>query len=387
MREGKAFVGAVSPRRLLVVEREPTPYKVDLWNASHADGRLSVRVLFSVNRDWSPQLGHLYEEFPEITFAHESVSGRGIKASLHFVAKFLDSFVRWRPHIVYVTGYSHLPGMLAIVMCLLTRTPYVMFSDALNISPATTLLGRVKQGLRDAVRRIVFCTTRAMLVCGSHGRTSTILAGCPPEKVLDFPYVVDVERLRSDTPPAVPEACRMDLDSGRIVVLFSGRMIPRKGLPTLLKALSKLSKESSWILWCEGEGPERVRYEALARELVIADRCRFLGFCQMSLHSWLMRNTRIVVVPSLEDRWGIVVDEAMQLGKIVVSTNKTGSAIDRIVNGRSGVVVAAGDADALAAAIAPWVRGGDGGVVGSEAIKVASRYTPRKNSDILCALS
>ena len=130
-----------------------------------------------------------------------------------------------------------------------------------------------------------------------------------------------------------------------------------------------------------------MRYEALARELVIAERCRFLGFCQMSLHSWLMRNARIVVVPSLEDRWGIVVDEAMQLGKIVVSTNKTGSAIDRIVNGRSGVVVAAGDADALAAAIVPWFRGGDGGVVASEAIKVASRYTPRKNSDTLLALS
>ena len=50
-----------------------------------------------------------------------------------------------------------------------------------------------------------------------------------------------------------------------------------------------------------------------------------LGFNQYKTHSWLIRNSDIVIVPSHEDNWGIVVDEGLKLNKLVISTYSTGS--------------------------------------------------------------
>ena len=54
------------------------------------------------------------------------------------------------------------------------------------------------------------------------------------------------------------------------------------------------------------------------------------------MHSWLIRNSDIVIVPSHEDNWGIVVDEGLKLNKMVISTYATGSAVTLIENGVNG---------------------------------------------------
>jgi len=54
------------------------------------------------------------------------------------------------------------------------------------------------------------------------------------------------------------------------------------------------------------------------------------------MHSWLIRNSDIVIIPSHEDNWGIVVDEGLKLNKMVISTYATGSAVTLIENGVNG---------------------------------------------------
>jgi len=177
-----------------------------------------------------------------------------------------------------------------------------------------------------------------MLVCGKLGVESAIKSGCPKKKILDFPYVVDEKRLTSDVPSSIPLGCLNDLEY-KVVILFSGRLIERKGLPVLLNAYSVVAKNSDdVVLWVEGQGPEQQKYLNLAESLNLSNRIRFLGFCQFDMHSWLIRNASIIVVPSLQDNWGIVVDEGLTLRKIVISTANTGSAIDRIIHGINGYI-------------------------------------------------
>jgi glycosyltransferase involved in cell wall biosynthesis len=65
------------------------------------------------------------------------------------------------------------------------------------------------------------------------------------------------------------------------------------------------------------------------------------------VHSWLLRNASIVIVPSLSDAWGIVVDEGMQLGKSVIASSGVGSAVDRIESGMNGLLFPPGDVSQL----------------------------------------
>ncbi|MFH1118142.1 MAG: glycosyltransferase [Pseudomonadota bacterium] len=216
------------------------------------------------------------------------------------------------------------------------------------------------------------------------GRESAIQAGCNPNKVVDFPYVVDAERLEQSNPDSIPKTCLRDVASKKMVVLFSGRHIHRKGLPTLLEAAEKLQPVNGWVLWIEGDGPLRTQYQELASRLGISEQCRFLGFCQMDLHGWLVAHAHIVVVPSLHDPWGIVVDEGMQLGKAVCASRSTGSALDRISDGENGFLFTAADSQQLRELLQNLISNRKlVNSIGFRARLTAQQWSPRRNAEEL----
>lgn len=337
--------------KLLVVDLEPTPYKIDWWNAFARSERFDVRVLFTASKNWASDGGHDYHELPVAAFRFDVFSGKGIRSVLASTRMFFASLRRWKPGFVFISGYIGVLPLLSILVCACIKQRYAVHSDVFNNCPPQSPREWLKHLPRNLIRRLIFRSATAILVCGKRGYESAIVAGCNPTKVHDFPYAVDVQRIQSDEPEEVPAICRQDLQSGRVVLLFSGRMIPRKGLGTLLNAAVGLCDLDKWVLWIEGDGPQLRHYEEEAQRLGLAGRCRFLGFCQMSLHSWLLRNSDIVIVPSLRDSWGIVVDEGMQLGKAVVTSDATGSGADRIKNGIDGFVFAAGDEGQLLAVL------------------------------------
>ena len=77
--------------------------------------------------------------------------------------------------------------------------------------------------------------------------------------------------------------CQVDIDTNRIIIILSGRMI-LEGLETLLLVLPRLKNlDRDWVLWIEGDGPELGRFQNLAKELNVLDRCRFWVFVNMTL--------------------------------------------------------------------------------------------------------
>ena len=90
------------------------------------------------------------------------------------------------------------------------------------------------------------------------------------------------------------------------------------------------------ILLIEGEGDERQLIDNYILKNNLENNVKILGFSQYKKHSWLIRNSDIVIVPSHEDNWGIVVDEGLKLNKIVISTYSTGSAVTLITHEKNG---------------------------------------------------
>ncbi|TVT58077.1 MAG: glycosyltransferase family 4 protein [Sedimenticola thiotaurini] len=337
--------------KILVVELEPTHYKADLWNAFTDSGKVDATVVFTERRNWSPDAGHDYQRFPIDRYESVVLEGKGLMGAIRSALRVLGMFRRVVPDLTYIAGYVHLQTVFAIIYASLLGKRFVVHADIFNNGRPEGRFSLPKWLLREALRRLVFARSEAVLVCGQLGVETARAAGCPEEKIHDFPYSISLARIRKDQPDMIPEQCAGDLRAGKSIVLFSGRMIPRKGLSTLLEAMAKLKTGIDWVLWIEGAGPELQEYVSLAQENGLSERCRFLGFCQYDLHSWLMRSADIVVVPSFEDSWGIVVDEGLQLGKAVVSSNATGSGHDRIEHGVNGYIFSAGDSNTLATTI------------------------------------
>ena len=133
-------------------------------------------------------------------------------------------------------------------------------------------------------------------------------------------------------------------------ILFVGRLVPRKGVSTLLEAMM-MAPET--LLTIVGDGPERPRLELLARPL--GDRARFLGERSPRDVDVLTPRHHVIAAPSLPYPRGgegtpTAVLAAMGAGLVPVAS-ATGGLADLLAFGDLGIAVPPGDAVALAAAL------------------------------------
>lgn len=128
--------------------------------------------------------------------------------------------------------------------------------------------------------------------------------------------------------------------------LFVGRLLERKGIDVLLAAYSAVVDvvgPSAPHLVIVGTGPEEERVRAEAKKM---PNVEFAGTRAPGELAPLMHDSVAVVVPSKEDQWALVVNEAMASGGCVIVSSRAGAStlIDDSVN---GWICRAGDASSL----------------------------------------
>ncbi|TCZ65896.1 glycosyltransferase [Roseicella aquatilis] len=163
--------------------------------------------------------------------------------------------------------------------------------------------------------------------------------GWAPERVQ---YIANFAE--ADSLPALPRAA-LDTPEGVPLLLSMGRLHREKGHDVTLRALAQLPEA---VLWLAGSGPEEAALRALARELGVADRVRFLGWREDA--GALYRAADLVVFPSREEPLGNVVIQAWVHGVPVISSRAIGPA-HLIRDGEDGLLVPIEDNEALAAGI------------------------------------
>ncbi len=122
-------------------------------------------------------------------------------------------------------------------------------------------------------------------------------------------------------------------------VIFTGRLIREKNVDLLLRALVPLREEVPDLgALIVGDGPERPALEALARDLGLDGAVTFTGF--LPDHDSViaaMKASRVFVLPSTREGFGIAALEAMACGLPVVTTDHPGNAAgDLVVPGVNG---------------------------------------------------
>lgn len=117
-------------------------------------------------------------------------------------------------------------------------------------------------------------------------------------------------------------------DSPGPVIGWIGRMVPVKGLPTLLRALQSVRCVAPPTLLLLGDGPDRASLEALASSLGISERVRFMGFVDnpREFHAQM----DVFALPSIHEGIPIALLEALGAGLPVVASAVGG--IPRIVS-------------------------------------------------------
>lgn len=133
------------------------------------------------------------------------------------------------------------------------------------------------------------------------------------------------------------------------VVLTAGRLAADKDQPTLLRAFAAVRKTRPARLMVLGDGPDRGRLAALARELGIQDDVDFRGF-QSNPFAWMAR-AQVFALSSVFEGLPAALIEAMACGTPVVSTDCPSGPREILEGGRWGRLAPVGDWRALARAM------------------------------------
>lgn len=132
-------------------------------------------------------------------------------------------------------------------------------------------------------------------------------------------------------------------------VVFVGRLVQVKRIDLLLRAFARCIQTMSVRLLVIGDGPEAGMARKLAIELHLGDACKFAGHCDNPL-PWI-RRSKLLVLCSDSEGFGLVLVEAMACGTQVVATDCPHGPAELLSGGRYGKLVPVGDADALATAM------------------------------------
>ena len=159
-------------------------------------------------------------------------------------------------------------------------------------------------------------------------------------------------------------------------VLYVGRLaIANKGLDTLIAAMRSMAKPTTRLV-IAGRGPDEQRLKEMAKGLDI----EFRGFVDETRKLDLMRRSRLFVLPSRFEGWGIVVLEAAACGRPVVVSDipELGFALE----GGFGVAFRTGDAQDLASKLSEMLADPDARRrMGSGALSYVKRYTWERISE------
>jgi glycosyltransferase involved in cell wall biosynthesis len=160
---------------------------------------------------------------------------------------------------------------------------------------------------------------------------------------------IDFDRVRISSPEA-PIRLRRELGLERArIVLMAARLHPEKGYEFLLQATRLLKpRVEGLVLLIAGTGALESHYRSLASSLGVEDVVRFLGF-RRDLPD-LMAFADVVVLPSVAEAFGLVLAEAIYLGRPVVAT-RVGGIPEIVEDGVDGVLVPPSDAASLADAL------------------------------------
>ncbi len=225
-------------------------------------------------------------------------------------------------------------GTACYIISWVRRIPYVVYFHGMDIERVAQHRGW-KQWL---ARRIVARATR--VYANSHYTATRVEQVTGRRDVhIQFPKIEPLPQSSSQDSASVRAA--RGIAQKDVVLLSVARLVRRKGVDRVVRALSRLA--SSVVLVVIGDGPERSALEQLAKELGVVDRVHWLGAVDdATTYAWYQSADIFVLPPRVLtadiEGFGIVYLEAGWYGLPVIAT-RTGGIPDAVADGETGYLL------------------------------------------------
>ncbi len=226
-----------------------------------------------------------------------------------------------------------LSGLAAYLSKFIHKTPYIITVQGSDVFKTIHI---------PVVRNVIGLALRKashIIALSNELKNASIRFGVPAEHITVIPNGVNI----SQFPVGLKEGRKSQL-------IFVGSLIERKGVSYLIQAMANLVALHPDIqLIIVGEGKDRGLLEDLTNQLGLEANVIFMGTQSQERISELLRESRLFILPSIEEGQGVVLVEALASGTPCIGSRVGG--IPDVITPDVGKVVDAGDVGGLSAAI------------------------------------
>ena len=325
--------------RVLLLTNIPSPYRVAFFN------ELGKTCDLTVCFERANALDRDEKWFDNNSDHYNSIFLKGLKTGNDSaLCPSIIRIIKKRNYdIIVIGGYSTLTGMLAILTLTLLRIPFILSSDGGYI--------KTESKIKAAIKRFFINKAKWWLSTGTVTDQYLVHYGAKATNIYRYSFTSlkekDVyERPTNDHERAIQRAA-MSIPGDRMV-LAVGQFIPRKGFDVAIKAFELLPDHISLVL--VGGGPEEQAY----REIIQDQQLKNVVIVNFQKKKELIKYYRtadVFLMPTREDIWGLVVNEAMACGLPIISTTAALSALELVENGINGYLVPVDDSKAISDSI------------------------------------
>lgn len=274
---------------------------------------------------------------------------------------------------LWVNGYLYPSNYLAAIGAKLSRTRVLMRSE---LRADARRDPGARQSIRDTVIRRWVAMSDALLYIGRRNREAYLAYGADEGKLFFTPYSVDVDEITATVDGTSDRGAlrqRWGIPRERTVLLFVGKLTPRKHPEAMLRLAVECGENVHVVLVGSGPLDRQLRAEA---ERASLSNVSFLGFVNQSRIAEVYSLADVFVMPSEDEPWGLVLNEAMAAGVAPVVCSDVGATADLIQEGETGFTFPNGDWKAMTTSVRRLVADTRArAVIGMAARAISNRYS------------
>ena len=313
--------------------------------------------------------------YPYKILFNRSLNEVSFKERLFSLFKTFDEF---KPTVLNVTGYFDWAQILLMIYARQKGVKIVMSSESSSMD-------NNRSKIKENIKSWIVNRADTFFCFGKTSADYLISLGVKSAQIaVNNAAVIDEEVIKSNYNEAklklrtVPE-----LKSENRNFVFVGRLAPEKNLELLVKAFIQIQKEipeaQNWGLYFVGNGPSLPDLEALVKESLFPQQIRFTGGLPWyKVPEWLAKSD-VLVLPSLSEPWGLVVNEAMVCGMPVIVSKICGCTDDLLNDGTNGFIFDPNQQQDLETALKFFIQNPEKiETMGLESTKLIKRFSSKK---------
>ena len=267
---------------------------------------------------------------------------RSIREALVYALKVLPPLLKADYDVIDCNQFPYFPCFSGKIASIIRRRPLVITWLEVWDAYWSDYIGPTRGCIGKMVEQLTMRLPEGMVAISQKTKSDLVRCKVNPQLIDVIPVGIDLERIMNIAPS--PKATD---------VLFAGRLIQEKRVDLLLAALA-IAKTDFPTISCViiGDGPERESLERLAAELGLSENVDFTGFVDQDGLTAQMKSSKVLVLPSVREGFGLVIVEANACKLPVISISHEMSAVRELIqDGVNGFLISKILPDKIAEAV------------------------------------